>query len=102
VQRRLRETGGTVALRASNMPMQLAAIRAGAGRGLLPRFIGDDDRLLERLTPPMLEIAAEYWIIAHRALRPVTVAGYLLYHCCPVKPGSPARNGVILNEVLSI
>jgi hypothetical protein len=23
-------------------------------------------------------------------------------HCCPVKPGAPARNGMILNEVLSI
>ena len=23
-------------------------------------------------------------------------------HCCPVKPGSPARNGMILNRVLSI
>ena len=23
-------------------------------------------------------------------------------HCCPVKPGSPARNGMILNGVLSI
>ena len=23
-------------------------------------------------------------------------------HCCPVKPGVPARNGMILNGVLSI
>ena len=23
-------------------------------------------------------------------------------HCCPVKPGSPAGNGMILNRVLSI
>jgi hypothetical protein len=23
-------------------------------------------------------------------------------HCCPVKPGAPARNGMILNGVLSI
>jgi hypothetical protein len=23
-------------------------------------------------------------------------------HCCPVKPGSPARNGMILNGVSSI
>jgi hypothetical protein len=25
-----------------------------------------------------------------------------IYHCCPVKPGAPARDGVILNVVLSI
>ena len=24
------------------------------------------------------------------------------FHCCPVKPGAPARNGMILNGVLSI
>jgi DNA-binding transcriptional LysR family regulator len=51
------------------MPMQSAAIRAGAGRGVLPCFIGDADPLLERLTPPVPEIAAEYWIIVHRDLR---------------------------------
>jgi DNA-binding transcriptional LysR family regulator len=69
VQERLRETGGAVALRASNMAMQSAAIRAGAGRGVLPCFIGDADPLLERLTPPVPEIAAEYWVIVHRDLR---------------------------------
>ncbi|HTV44133.1 MAG TPA: LysR family transcriptional regulator [Stellaceae bacterium] len=69
VQERLRESGGAVALRASNTPMQSAAIRAGAGRGILPCFIGDGDPLLERLSPPVPEIAAEYWIIVHRDLR---------------------------------
>jgi DNA-binding transcriptional LysR family regulator len=69
VQERLRETGGGVALRASDMPMQLAAIRAGAGQGVLPCFAADGDPLLERLTAPVAEIAAEYWIIVHRDLR---------------------------------
>jgi DNA-binding transcriptional LysR family regulator len=69
VQERLRETGSAVALRASNMPMQSAAIRAGAGRGILPCFIGDSDPLLERLSQPVPEIAADYWIIVHRDLR---------------------------------
>jgi len=69
VQDRLRETGSSVALRASNMPMQSAAIRAGAGRGVLPCFLGDADPLLERLTPPVPEIAVEYWVIVHRDLR---------------------------------
>lgn len=69
VQERLRETGGGVALRASGMPMQLAAIRAGAGQGVLPCFAADADPLLERLTPPLPEVAAEYWVIVHRDLR---------------------------------
>jgi DNA-binding transcriptional LysR family regulator len=69
VQDQLRQTGGSVALRASNMPMQLAAIRAGAGRGVLPCVIGDAEPLLERVTAPVPEIAAEYWIIVHRDLR---------------------------------
>lgn len=68
-QQRLRDEGGSIALRASNMPMQLAAIRAGAGRGLLPCFVGDADPLLERLCEPVPEIAAEYWVIVHRDLR---------------------------------
>lgn len=69
VQERLRDTGGEVALRASGMPMQLAAIRAGAGQGVLPCFAADGDPLLERLTGPVPEIAAEYWVIVHRDLR---------------------------------
>ena len=69
VQQQIAETGAAVALRASNTPMQLAAIRAGAGRGLLPCFVGDDDPLLERVTPPVAEVGAEYWVIVHRDLR---------------------------------
>jgi DNA-binding transcriptional LysR family regulator len=69
VQERLRETGGSVALRASEMSMQLAATRAGAGQGVLPCFAADGDPLLERLTGPVPEIAAEYWVIVHRDLR---------------------------------
>jgi DNA-binding transcriptional LysR family regulator len=69
VQQRIAATGAAVALRASNMSMQLAAVRAGAGRGLLPCFVGDHDPLLERLTPPVPEVGAEYWVIVHRDLR---------------------------------
>src|SRR5205085_5823771 len=65
----LRAAGGSIALRASNMPMQLAAIRAGAGQGILPCFVGDADPLLERVMLPAPEIAADYWVIVHRDLR---------------------------------
>ncbi|HXO02135.1 MAG TPA: LysR family transcriptional regulator [Stellaceae bacterium] len=69
VQQQIEKTGGAVALRASNVTMQLAAIRAGSGQGVLPCYAADDDPLLERLTPPVSEIAAEYSVIVHRDLR---------------------------------
>jgi DNA-binding transcriptional LysR family regulator len=69
VQRQVEETGKPVALRASSMLMHLEAIRAGTGRGVLPCYVGDSHPLLQRLTPPIPEIAAEYWIIVHRDLR---------------------------------
>jgi DNA-binding transcriptional LysR family regulator len=69
VQRQVEETGCSVALRASSMLMHLEAIRAGSGRGVLPCYVGDGHPLLERLTPTIAEIAAEYWIIVHRDLR---------------------------------
>jgi len=69
VRQQIETTDGVVALRASNFTMQMAAIRAGSGRGVLPCFAGDDDPLLERLTPPVPEIAAEYSVIVHRDLR---------------------------------
>jgi DNA-binding transcriptional LysR family regulator len=68
-QRRVEETGNRVALRGSSVSMHLEAIRAGSGRGLLPCYIGDSDPLLERLSSPISEIAAEYWVIVHRDLR---------------------------------
>jgi DNA-binding transcriptional LysR family regulator len=69
VQQQIEGTGFPVALRASSMLMHLEAIRAGTGRGILPCYVGDGHPLLERLTPPIPEIAAEYWIIVHRDLR---------------------------------
>jgi DNA-binding transcriptional LysR family regulator len=69
VEQRVRETGASVALRASDMPMHLTAIRAGAGRGILPCFIADEDPLLERVAPPMPETSCEDWLIVHRDLR---------------------------------
>jgi DNA-binding transcriptional LysR family regulator len=69
VHRQVEETGMPVALRASSMLMHLEAIRAGTGRGVLPCYVGDGHPLLERLTEPIPEIAAEYWIIVHRDVR---------------------------------
>jgi DNA-binding transcriptional LysR family regulator len=69
VQRQIDETGMPVSCRASSMLMRVEAIRAGTGRGELPCYVGDGHPLLERLTPPIPELAADYWIIVHRDLR---------------------------------
>jgi DNA-binding transcriptional LysR family regulator len=69
VQRQVEETGMPVALRASTLLMHVEAIRAGTGRGVIPCYIGDGHPLLERLTPPIPELAATYWMIVHRDLR---------------------------------
>jgi DNA-binding transcriptional LysR family regulator len=69
MDQRLRTTGGTVALRASTLALRADAVRAGIGLGLLPCYLGDADPLLERVTPPVAELGAEYWVIVHRDLR---------------------------------
>jgi DNA-binding transcriptional LysR family regulator len=72
-RRQVEETNGTVPVRASSMLMHLEAIRAGTGRGVLPSYVGDGHPLLERLTPPIPELAADYWIVVHRDLRRSTL-----------------------------
>jgi DNA-binding transcriptional LysR family regulator len=69
VERQVKETGMPVALRASTLLMHVEAIRAGTGRGVIPCYIGDGHPLLERLTPPIPELAATYWMIVHRDIR---------------------------------
>jgi DNA-binding transcriptional LysR family regulator len=69
VDEQVRATGGRVALRASTLPLRADAVRAGIGVGLLPCYLGDADPLLERITPPVTELGAEYWVIVHRDLR---------------------------------
>jgi DNA-binding transcriptional LysR family regulator len=69
VDEQLRDNAGRVALRASTLPLRTAAVRAGIGVGLLPCYVGDTDPLLERITPPVTELGAEYWVIVHRDLR---------------------------------
>ena len=39
------------------------SVAAGSGLGLLPCFMGDADQRLARITPPIEELAAEYWMI---------------------------------------
>jgi len=69
VQRQVEETRSAVALRAPSLLMHAEAIRAGTGRGVLPCYVGDSHPLLERLSAPIPELAATYWIVVHRDLR---------------------------------
>jgi len=41
--------------------MRIEAVRAGVGVALLPCYAGDSDPLLERVTAPVSELAADYW-----------------------------------------
>jgi DNA-binding transcriptional LysR family regulator len=69
VERQVEETRMPVALRASSLLMHVEAVRAGIGRGVIPCYIGDGHPLLERLTPPIPELAATYWLVVHRDTR---------------------------------
>jgi DNA-binding transcriptional LysR family regulator len=58
-------------VRASRISLQLEAIRAGAGLGILPCIIGDVDPTLVRLTGRIDELTADYWLLVHPDLRAV-------------------------------
>ncbi|MGO4136763.1 LysR family transcriptional regulator [Rhizobium brockwellii] len=50
----------------TNTPhMLFYLIRGGAGRGVLPCFIGDQERRLVRAGPVIEELTYEMWIVAH-------------------------------------
>ena len=69
LDRQISDSGGRVVLRAADLLMRLEAIRAGVGIGLLPCYAADPDPRLERVTAPVPELAADYWVIVHRDLR---------------------------------
>jgi DNA-binding transcriptional LysR family regulator len=58
-------------IRANRFSLQVEAIRAGAGLGILPCFVGDADPALVRLTAPIAELGADYCLLVHPDLRTV-------------------------------
>jgi DNA-binding transcriptional LysR family regulator len=59
-----------VVYRTSSLVSQALAARAGIGAALLPCYLGDGDRGLERmLAEPIAELATELWMVTHRDLR---------------------------------
>jgi DNA-binding transcriptional LysR family regulator len=84
-------------VRASRIHLQHAAIRAGAGIGILPCFLGDIDERLVRVAPaPVPALAADLWLLVHPDLRHVprirTVIDWLqkeFRRCAPALAGAP-------------
>ena len=58
-------------VRANRFALQLEAIRAGTGLGILPCFVGDSDPALVRLTAPLRELSDNYWLLVHPDLKTV-------------------------------
>lgn len=49
--------------RVTSTSLKREALTAGAGLGILPCFVGDAEPGLVRVTPPIEEISADYWLI---------------------------------------
>jgi DNA-binding transcriptional LysR family regulator len=58
-------------VRANRVALQLEAIRAGAGLGILPCFVGDADPALVRVTGVIDALDCDYWLLVHPDLRSV-------------------------------
>ena len=56
---------GAVAVEVSNPRLVLDLVLAGAGRAVLPCFVGDAEPRLVRLGPPIAELAHEQWLVMH-------------------------------------
>ncbi len=61
--------GRPAAFRAETTALQHDAIRAGAGLGFLPCYLGDADSSLRRVVGPVEDLEADYWVIVHHDLR---------------------------------
>lgn len=57
--------GAAITVEASSPRTVLDLARAGAGRALLPCFVGDLDPGLVRLAPPIAELGSEQWLVLH-------------------------------------
>lgn len=58
-----------VAFRSQSMIARLAAVRDGVGIGVLGRFMGDQERTLERLALPVSDPNVNVWLLIHVDLR---------------------------------
>ncbi|GAB4360058.1 MAG: LysR family transcriptional regulator [Kiloniellaceae bacterium] len=58
-----------IAYRSNSMFNQASAARHGLGLAILPCFLGDSDPRLQRVTPPLNDLATELWLLTHPDLQ---------------------------------
>jgi DNA-binding transcriptional LysR family regulator len=58
-----------IAYRSDSMLARACAVRDGLGIGFLARFVGEKDRMLERLDLAFPELASDLWMVVHTDLR---------------------------------
>jgi len=58
-----------IAYRSNSMFNQASAARNGLGLAVLPCFLGDSDPRLQRITPPLADLATELWLLTHPDLQ---------------------------------
>lgn len=61
--------GERPAVRVNNWLILQESLRAGAGLGVLPCCMGDEDPHLQRLGAPLQEVTVDQWLLVHRDLR---------------------------------
>jgi DNA-binding transcriptional LysR family regulator len=61
--------GKPPALVCNSLPMQVAAVRAGLGAGMLPCFIGNRDATLCRMGNDTIPVSRDLWLVYHRDLK---------------------------------
>ena len=76
--------GCRVAFRSNSLPAQLAAVRAGFGRALLPRWLAEAEPGLPALEPPAPLPEREVWLVVHRDLKEVPRVRALIDHVVAV------------------
>jgi DNA-binding transcriptional LysR family regulator len=64
-------TGERVAVRANEIMVQLAAVRAGFGKALLPCRFADADRMLVPVPVAAPALTRDAWLVVHRDMRDV-------------------------------
>jgi DNA-binding transcriptional LysR family regulator len=83
-------------IRANRFSLQLEAIRAGAGLGVLPCFVGDADPALVRLTSPIDGLGADYCVLVHPDLRAVPRVRLLIdWVRAAFREARPALQGLV-------
>jgi DNA-binding transcriptional LysR family regulator len=58
-----------IGFKASSFMAVLEAARSGMGLALLPCYMGDAAAGLERVCPPITELATDFWLLVHEDLR---------------------------------